>query len=355
MDLKKVEILILVPKINLLGGIAGYYSAVRPYLPDNIKYFTRGSRGINNKLIRLLIFVFDLFRFNGIIFFYNPVTIVINSSIGHEGLKRDAIFLKLAKRILKKKVIVFFRGWESSFFRNKETPKWFNNAFLKSDKIIVLAKEFKDQLIEAGYLGPIIIETTAFDNRLLAYNPIVSRPAAFFSILFLARIERDKGIYEALKAVKKLQNVRDNVFLDVAGEGSELGNVKSFVESEKINKVFFHGFVRGKTKAELFKTASVFLLPSYHEGMPNSVLEAMAFGLPVLTTKVGGINDFFIEEKMGFFIESHNHESIYMQLLKLIDFPPLCHEIKKYNSEYAMNNFYSDKVANRLIKHFEFE
>lgn len=347
------KVIILVPKTDLIGGIANYYASLRPYLPSDIKYFVRGGRGYKNKTIRGLFIIYDIIRFSVVLLFSEPDLVVINTSIGKDGLRRDSVLLRIAKNVFQKKSIVFFRGWENTFFQKNRVPNWFSNTFLQCDKIIVLSNEFKNQLINIGYSGQIILETTVVDRQLLFTKSSIPRPESAFSILFLSRIEVDKGIYDILEAVKMLQNGNDDIFLDIAGEGSEIAKAKKYVENEKIENVTFHGFVNGFAKAELFRTASVYVFPSSHgEGMPNSVLEAMAFGLPVLTTRVGGIADFFNEGEMGFYIESRNIPNLNAQLLKLINSPDLCNRISNYNKEYARNEFFSDKVAARLISYF---
>ena len=87
---------------------------------------------------------------------------------------------------------------------------------------------------------------------------------------------------------------------ETAGTGGELEAARKYVAGKRIRNVNFLDWITGEQKARALHDADVYLLASYHgEGMPNSLLEAMACGLSIITTDVGGIKDFFEPEKMG--------------------------------------------------------
>ena len=114
------------------------------------------------------------------------------------------------------------------------------------------------------------------------------------------------------------------------------------------------GHVKGSEKAKLFKESHIFCLPSYSEGLPNSVLEAMAFGLPVITTEVGGLKHFFHDNKMGFFVAPGSIHELKEKLEILILDKEKMVEIGKYNYNYAheklLNNVVVKRISNQLIK-----
>jgi glycosyltransferase involved in cell wall biosynthesis len=112
--------------------------------------------------------------------------------------------------------------------------------------------------------------------------------------------------------------------------------------------VHFLGWVSGAQKVQIFREADLFVLPSYSEGMPISLLEAMASGLPVITTNVGGIKDFFAAGKMGFFIHPKDAGSIEQQIERLLSEPALIREIGAYNAAYAQERFTAKQVNSRV-------
>ena len=284
---------------------------------------------------------------------------LFNISLAIGGLLRDSIYFELLKKKRHKRV-VFFRGWNPSFENKIENNRilrtWLHYTFLKADRIIVLSSQFQLRLREWGYKGPISLETTAVDDTLLegvdwqnlqANRQDTHQP----QLLYLGNISKAKGVWEVTQALEYL-NGRDkspHVQLTIAGGGKELNSLKENVENNNLS-VHFPGYVRGKQKAEIYKQSHLFVFASYHEGMPNAVLEAMAFGLPVITTRVGGIPDFFEEGKMGFFLDNRDPEHIAEKIQYLLDRPELMKEISEYNYHYAKEHFYASKVAARLEK-----
>ena len=170
-------------------------------------------------------------------------------------------------------------------------------------------------------------------------------------ILFLSRLQKEKGVLETISALKILIDKGLKVKLTVAGDGSARGDAEKQVSKLGLNKnhVSFLGFVRAKDKIDTFSKHDIYCFPTSHgEGLPISVLEAMAFGMPVITTSAGGLKDVFQDGKMGFFTKSTTPEDIAEQLEKLILNPKLMQQIAEYNYRYAQEHFMSSKVASRI-------
>ena len=106
--------------------------------------------------------------------------------------------------------------------------------------------------------------------------------------------------------------------------------------------------MRGEAKIKALENADVYLFPSYFEGMPNSVLEAMAMGIPVVTTNVGGLADFFKNEKMGYIIETLEPIVLAGCVEKLFADIELRKQISETNIQYAKENFSLEVVLKRL-------
>lgn len=93
----------------------------------------------------------------------------------------------------------------------------------------------------------------------------------------------------------------------------------------------------------------IYILPTYHgEGMPHSLLEAMGFGLPVITRPVGGVIDFFEHGKMGYITESKDPAVLAELIENLIEDAELRREMAIYNFKYAQQRFLSSEVVKRL-------
>lgn len=113
-----------------------------------------------------------------------------------------------------------------------------------------------------------------------------------FNILVLCRIEREKGICELLNAIALLHRfTNDSYHLSIVGDGGYLAESRKIVEALGIEEdVSFIGAVSGKDeKRRWFEKSDIYILPTYHEGFPRTLYEAMIYGTPIITTMVGGI------------------------------------------------------------------
>jgi len=280
----------------------------------------------------------------------------LNPSLSTTSLLRDGLFLLLAV-ISGKKTLVFFRGWhrdiEQSINNSRILRGVFRNVFTKADALIVLSQEFCLTLRRWGLKNPVYIETTAVDDNLLykAGDSSKSELSSPVKLLFLARMEQEKGVETVLESYSILLESGCTVTLTIAGDGPMLNTARDYVEEHDLHGVRFAGHVTGLKKAEVFHNSDIYLFPSFHgEGMPNSVLEAMACGLPVVTRKVGGLSDFFMNGKMGYMTDSTDPKVFAELTAKLINEPKRISSISRFNARFAKVHFLSYRVAERLEK-----
>jgi glycosyltransferase involved in cell wall biosynthesis len=173
-------------------------------------------------------------------------------------------------------------------------------------------------------------------------------------ILFLSRIEKEKGIYAAIDSYSLLKKRCPMAVLTIVGDGSELGTSRDYVAEKGIPDVHFKGYLCGMAIQEAFAEADVYLFPTWHgEGLPISILEAMVFGLPVLTRPVGGISDFFEDGTMGFLLESKDPAIWAEKLEQLACNRERVLEMGEYNHRYAAGRFRPDNVVKRLEAIYE--
>ena len=346
-----MKILINTPQLLGKGGVGTYYLSLKNHWQENVRYHTSGSRKFLNgnfKIPGIFFLPSDIIKFVSILIFWKPDIIILNPSFIRNSLNRELVFLNLAF-LFRKKVCVFFRGWHKEY-ETKVNIKALCTQLNKSRIILVLASEFKEKLTKWGICRPIEITTTKVDDFLLSNFDISKKKFDNKKILFLATIKKEKGIFEALKVMTFFNLSSYYVELNVAGIGPQLENAKKYVRLKKIKNVHFLGHVSGEKLSQTFIENDIFFFPSHGEGMPNSVLEAMAFGLPVLTTRVGGIQDFFEDGKMGLFLESTDPMHIADKIKYLVKRPELMKEMSIYNFEYAKKHFYSSVVSQRLKK-----
>ena len=334
------------------GGVGYYFDKINPHFQNKISYVTVGKRTLYEPLVHMLIRqIGDYIRFSYNILFKSCDLIHLNPSFKKKAVIRDGILLLTAK-LFRKKAIVFFHGWDEEFESTikKKYFKLFKFFYFNADVIIVLASQFKTSLEEIGYNKPIYVETTLVPENIFKIQHVKSKifNQKRLNILFLSRIEKYKGVYEAIDAYIILKKKYKYLTLTIAGEGSELDSLNDYIKSINISDIEMLGWVDENNKDETYRKADIYLFPTYGEGMPISVLEAMAYGLPVITCPVGGINDFFQNGEMGYLSENPEPENLAKLCESLINDREKIINISKYNQEYAANNFKASIVCKRL-------
>ncbi len=349
-----MKTLVNTPALNKKGGVASYLNTLKSYFPEYVHYFTIGDRGPREShLLTPFRMQKDYWGFFHKITKESYDILHINPSLGGRALIRDAGFVMIAKA-LRAKVIVFMHGWNLECEKRIQDKylRLFREAFFRADAFIVLAQTFRSKLRNWGYTGPVYVETTAIDDRMFEQSKNRTGPYSSgneaFNILFLSRVEKEKGIFEALAAYECVKNRCPVARLVVAGDGGALDAAKTYAHDRKLRDVSFLGHVMGRTKYQVFRQAHCYLFPTYSEGMPTSVLEAMAFGLPVITRPVGGLRDFFENGHMGYMIDSLEPSIFAEALEKLITDPKKCEKIGHFNREYARKRFAASRVARRI-------
>jgi glycosyltransferase involved in cell wall biosynthesis len=355
------RILIVVPGEFADGGINNYFKTLKDRFNLPIDYVYRGARywpfrsgflAETKRIITDLNIYYLKLKSNK----YDIVQ--TNTSLGWASVIRDGLYLLLAQK-RKIKTIVFYRGWDINFEKalNKFGLFLFKRIFFKTEVSIVLSAKFKSTLISWGYLKEIVVETTLFDESLLKGIDIknhiqqkFSKKRDSFTILFLARLERKKGIYEAIETFKLLKvNNKNSIKFIIAGSGKEYNNVKKTISEQKITDIDLIGHVEGISKVNALLNGDLYLFPTYSEGMPNSILEALAFGLPIVTRSVGAIPE-IIDSRNGFHTDSYDPRIFANYIQSLIDDQTIRYQIASTNVLYAKNKFYSSSVLNRIEK-----
>jgi len=363
--MKQNKILLVVPGEAASGGIKHYFSVLKNQFTLPVKYIYRGARAYpyrKNIFSEIKRIIKDYQYFIKEINTGDYCLVQTSTSLGWASVLRDGLFLYSAQRA-GVKTIVFYRGWNENFVRKLEKHfiYFFKKAYFKADAAIVLSLKNKSKLKLWGYSKKIFVETTLFDEELLEsisihehINKKFNNLKNNFTILFLARIEKMKGIYEAIEVFQLLQNQNKNLNLNlvVAGDGKELVNVRNFINSKNIENTSILGEVKGDLKQKAFLDADCYLFPSHNEGMPNSILEALAFGLPIVTSSVGAIPE-IISEKNGFCANSFKSEEFANYIQLLIDNPSLRMKLAINNSQYAKERFCSSSVLKRLEKIYD--
>ncbi len=220
-----------------------------------------------------------------------------------------------------------------------------------ADAVIVLSKSFR-----AG-----VGAMTKNRNLHLVHNPI---RASDFSkaggagpfplrLLFVGDVIERKGIGELLAAMKIVLDTAPSALLTICGNGRTERYRRLCEDLEISGSVVFSGFVSGEAKLSAFASASLFVLPSHVEGMPMVIIEAMAAGLPVVATTVGGIPEMIEEGINGFLVAPRDPAALADRVLRLLSDRNLYDSMCAANARKALEVFDIDAVAVEICGIYE--
>lgn len=175
------------------------------------------------------------------------------------------------------------------------------------------------------------------------YPPIEDK----LHFLFIGRIMKEKGVDELFWAIDKLYQNNKNIILDVVGsfEDDYESKIKDLEQKGCLHYYGYQNEVR-----PFIKQCHCFVLPSYHEGMANTLLECAAMGRPLITSNIHGCKEAVIDGKNGYLVEVKNQKDLYekLSLFINIDFESkenMCVESRKH----IVENFEKSKVVNATI------
>jgi glycosyltransferase involved in cell wall biosynthesis len=331
------------------GGVASYLRAVRPYFTSPVDVMYVGARpgASMSKVATIRRLIGDTWHFWRAVRSGNYALAHLNPSLNRKALVRDGMLALLA-RLAGIPVVVFIHGWvpscERALLRRPMLRRLFTWTVLRADHIIVLAQDFAERLRLMGYRGAVSVLSTAVEKKVLE---AARRPGecAELRVLFLARLEREKGALTAVEAVQQLRQAGRRIRLTLVGDGSDAAEI--WERADKLPDVQILGYLRGAEKISVLCDNDVYLFPTeYGEGMPISVLEAMAVGLPVITRPVGGLRDFFVDGTMGYLTESTD-PAVFADLLERFTVDRR-REMGSYNATYARRHFTGQVAAARV-------
>jgi glycosyltransferase involved in cell wall biosynthesis len=238
----------------------------------------------------------------------------INTSLNTRAYWRDLAYLWIAK-LLRARVLYQVHGGAlpRKFFERSALATAFLRWTLNTpDVVVVLAQvelEAYRQFVPRQY---VVLMPNGIDCRPYSTLPTVrSRVECPLRLLYIGRIAREKGLYETFQGIRLAHELGVDARLVVAGAGPEEPRLRRYAAALGIaSRITFAGPVFGADKVKLFAGADVMLLPSYSEGLPYALLEAMAAGIPVIATPVGAIPDVVAHGTHGYLVPVRDGKSI---------------------------------------------
>lgn len=333
------------------GGISSVVNAYfnstlsRKY---NIIYIPSHIDG--NKPAKLIQFIKSLFLFQKYIF-SKRVGIVHIHSASRASFYRKSIFVILSK-ILGKKIVFHIHGAEFNIFYHREAgyiKKYFiRKVICLADELIVLSEQWKkdiEKMIRTRKEIKVVLNPAAMSPLKRANRNIINTNT--LKILFMGRLEERKGVYDLVKSASKVLLQEQNIKFVLCGDG-EIEKVRRIIQKRGLARYFdIPGWITDKIK--YFREADIYILPSYYEGLPMSILEAASYGLPIISTPVGGIPEVVEDGLNGFLINPGDIETMTERLLTLILSP----ELRSRMGQCAHNKIKTKFDVNTIVKQLD--
>lgn len=300
-------------KDNHPGGISAVVQYWSEYI-DGLQYYPTFKEG--SKMQKLLIMFGSYFRLLFRLLFNHKIKIVHVHTAAGSDFKRSAKIVNLAK-FFKKKVIIHSHASQFKVFYAESDDKqkaWIVDILKKADVLIALSESWKEWFMSIGvYQDRITVlhNITAYPQVAEKKEDVAVRPVRF---LFLGEIGQRKGVFDIIRGLTNYRDkLKDRIELRIGGNKMEDKLQKAIVDGGLSDVVKFEGWVSGKKKIDLLNWADVFILPSFNEGLPISILEAMSYKMPIISTPVGGIPE-VVDKTNGFLVTPGNDEEIFFAM-----------------------------------------
>ena len=274
------------PDLSLHGGIVsvvqGYLDGGLPEACDAFKYLGTGVG--HSKLGKSFAFSRALARYAMTMPSYDIVHLHISA---RGSYRRKSIMARIAHKAGKRVILHDHDGEFKKAFEESDDAyrRDVRETFGIADRVVVLSEEWRD------YFAENVCDPGKID---VVYNGVKvpdkpCSPCSRQDVLFLGRLDARKSPDVLLRASREVLDCFPDTKIVFGGDGEVEKNKQLAEELGIADRCEFHGWVAGDKREALFERAAVYCLPSKNEGMPMSVLEAMARGIPSIATSVGGI------------------------------------------------------------------
>ena len=350
------SVLLFAPRAGVGGGVVDFTRVLERHLDgafETEKFIIGQRAGVRGKFLRALMPLYDALRLAGVLSRRRHDIYHVNPSLVPRAIVRDGLYLLVLRLFRRRNVLVFIHGWDDEYYsRIAASPGgrfFFRLAYGHAARVFVLASSFAGKLGRLG-VDPARIRvcTTRFAGTALR-QARRKRDDREIRILFLARFVAEKGIYQLLDAFREVVARHPEAVLIMAGDGPERRRAEEWCSAHGLtNKVRFPGYIQGAEKARLLLESDIFALPSYREGCPVALLEAMGAGLPVIVTPVGGIPNVVKDGVNGILVDNADTRSIAEALLRLIQDETTRDAMGKRNRDEAWRKYEAAQVTQSI-------
>ncbi len=332
------------------GGIAavvkGYFKAgIMERL--NIRYYATHKEGL---------------RISKIIFYFKALLKIIKAlpkydivhihTASHWSFRRLFLVICLSKLFGKGTILHLHGGGFAEFFKHAFILEKFiiRYGFFMTDKVVVLTNEWKNKINHFCHKDKIvIIPNGVLLKNISRYTVLKKRNHTPKIILFMGELSEIKGVYDLIEAIRILYQENRKIRVLLCGDGEIEKVVEQIYRLGLEQVIHVPGWIIGKKKKDLLNEAYLYVLPSYYEGLPMSILEAMATGTPVISTNVGGIPEVVQDGYSGFLVPKNAPREIAHRIDRLLNDAELWERQSQNALNTIIETFCLKKIEKELI------
>ena len=277
-------------------------------------------------------------------FIYPYVLIQYNPNIVHIAATSNLVFWEnsyylIVSKIFKKKIFIHYLGsFDIFFYSSGKFKRYLIKYILKKSNIIGVLSSKVNKILSSFFdSSKIIILPSSIDYSLFENNcrTLKFPNNEYIKILFLGGWDAyKKGVTDVIKAIPHVLKKHKKVLFIITSYNKI--DIDMNIESENI---ILLNWIPTEDKIPLYNSCDIFLLPSYDEGLPYSMIEAMAAGLPIIASNVGGIPEVVQDNENGFVINPGDINQMVSRINYLIENIETRIKMKKNNQIIVKKNY----------------
>ena len=324
------------------GGIAQVMDYYNQFVFTEFHFVANSCPG--SKLKKLWCAISAVFKTIFILIFSNSVEIVHIHTASKISFKRSVIFEKIGLAFKKKVVMHIHAGSFMDYYGT--CPEYVAKNLKKCTKVIALTEGWKSRfeneigLTNVEVINNIVpVPQDALDKA--DEDPIVHG-------IFLGAIKWQKGIFDLLDVIADNKQFLQGKFMLHIGGNEQVDLLKEKIETQKLSDIVkYEGWVNDKQKTDLLQQSKIMFLPSYIEGLPICILEAMSYGLCIISSNVGGIPDIVKNEENGFTFEPGDKAKLCSSLLFFVENPDRIAPFGQKSRE-LVKDYFPENVSSQI-------
>lgn len=336
-----MKVLMVGPSVDSKGGIATVINNILAKgFAEKTEIHFIASTNDKSRMKQLIKYGLFWIKF---VFFLGKCDLVHVHTASRGSWFRKSLIMEFCIKC-NKSYVIHLHGAEFMKFYNSEMNcekrKQVARLFNKAKRVIVLSEEWKENI--KGFCDDKKIDVLWNTTHI---PEIDWSKKADGVVTFLGRIDKRKGIFELIPIIKKLSERYPGLLLMIGGDG-DIGKLNDIInENQCSNNVKYLGWITGRDKHELLEKSSINVLFSYDEGMPMTLIEAMAYGNAVISTNVGGIPTLIRNGKDGILIKSGDKDNLERSLNELLSDSDVRDRLTKQArnrviDEFSMNSYF---------------